>query len=165
MNPDDNDSDEECRMSANVIAKIVLANPFARRDLFWVAVEKRLRDGPLDSEISSSLLRRFCKAIPIWLSNYLVRRHRLDRNCAELLVEFAGFGNGCQECGRYNELPNCTFCYSHLCKLHMKPCYICLQFNDDIFNDSSCSQCACVWCHKGVCPDHKVTCKCGNNIC
>jgi len=104
--------------------------------------------------------------MPIWLANYLMRRHRLDPNCAGLLAEFAGFGKGCQECGRYNELPYCTFCSSRLCKLHMKPCHFCLQFNDDIHNDSvCCSQCVCVWCGRGVCPDHKVTCKCGNNIC
>jgi len=48
----------------------------------------------------------------------------------------------------------------------MKPCHFCLQFKDDLLNGNGCcSQCVCVWCGRGVCPDHKVTCKCGNNIC
>jgi len=88
--------------------------------------------------------------------------------CAALLLEFVGFSKGCRDCGRFNDLPFCSFCLSQLCDKHMLPCHLCIRNGDGVFGGvvrNCCVRCACSWCHRGVCEEHTLKCKCGNHIC
>jgi len=92
----------------------------------------------------------------------------LNLVCAGLLMEFVGYNKGCRDCGRFNDLPFCTFCLSQLCDEHLFPCHLCIRYGDDVFGGvvrSCCASCSCSWCHRGVCEEHMLKCKCGNHIC
>jgi len=160
--------DKECRLSGNLLAEILLSNRHVKKDLFWKSLKTSINDSISDTQFAESILRRFWAPATSWLSNYVMRKYKLNRTCAWLLMEFVGYYKGCRDCGRFNDLPACRFCSSELCNEHMLPCHFCLSFGDDVFGGvgrTCCSNCACSWCHRGVCEEHMLTCECGNHIC